>query len=328
MTEDDKYWNVDPKSGASLVDATASGNKPPLDDGGNRNVCLRASLILYSIVLLLLGCAAMYLGVWLFQNATGLIPIVGDPFIQTAILSIVVGVALSVLAVCGCFGSIRKHRRVLLCFGSTLGTFVIFVCVTLVLQFIYRNEFISGIMERMRDGLKKQYGVDTESEPENKYITELWDLVQQQIGCCGISKDDREPWAYYSRNTLWYKEIVKRGRGQKVPDSCCIPEGDIAVCTGQTNFAGPPNYRNQRYRNMTNPHLYTNDCYDLLTALLLKTFNSVLGAGYAIVLLILVIGVIIAYCLHARVGGASPDQKEEQLELAGSNQTQSMEAET
>ncbi|XP_048255387.1 multiple epidermal growth factor-like domains protein 10 [Haliotis rufescens] len=123
-------------------------------------------------------------------------------------------------------------------------------------------------------------GLDTDTRTDDKH----YDFIQNKVYV----------------NT-YNKQPQNVPRGKKVPDSCCIPDGDIAVCTGQTYFAGRPNYRNQR------------------------SFNIVNGAGSAIVLLILVIGVIISR-LDARVGGASPDQSEEQFELAGSSQTQSMEA--
>ncbi|XP_046355534.1 leukocyte surface antigen CD53-like isoform X2 [Haliotis rufescens] len=286
----------DPKSEETTLGSSPSRNNPSRDKGRS-NPCLRGILFLYNICFLVLGCAAIVWGVLSLVTESNAINIKGEfrLFLDaneldyqlhrvSIYLLVVVGVVVVPLAILGFYGSIRENKCVLAYLASR-------------------------IKSVMRDSLSELYGRDTQTIPENKLITEAWDSMQRQLGCCGISGNvsSADSWPYYSTRTLWYLQQYEEGNTvQKVPDSCCHG-GDLAVCTGQTYFPGPPNHLNphtERFKK-TNPYLYTNGCYDKLVSHTLKTYNTTIGIVSAIILLFLVFGIITAFCLRARVGGTS-----------------------
>ncbi|XP_071119773.1 tetraspanin-18-like isoform X2 [Haliotis cracherodii] len=328
--------DVDPKSRASLLGPT--GKKPlrrrrssreNSDDykakrvrrqnDGNCTMCLRGTLHCYNVCILVIGCASLGVGVWLLVTDFGarkVTPIVDNQLYEvTTYLLIAGGGAVALLAFCGCCGTIREDKCVLSFYGTTLAIVLIILGVASGLSFFFRGALASHIKSRMRDTLTEKYGIGTRTLPEHKRITEAWDSMQRQLGCCGISGNSTstDSWAFYSTNTLWYNEMQNdQGKKlQKVPDSCCR-EGDKAICTGQTYFPGPPNHLNpqkERFKK-TNPHLYTTGCYDQLMVYLL-TYSAVAGIVSAIVPIFLIFGIIISFCLCARVSGTSPDDEVE-----------------
>ncbi|XP_048256422.1 leukocyte surface antigen CD53-like isoform X3 [Haliotis rufescens] len=286
----------DPKSEETTLGSSPSRNNPSRDKGRS-NPCLRGILFLYNICFLVLGCAAIVWGVLSLVTESNAINIKGEfrLFLDaneldyqlhrvSIYLLVVVGVVVVPLAILGFYGSIRENKCVLAYYGSILILVLIILCVMAGFSFSYKTSLSDSLASRiksvMRDSLSELYGRDTQTIPENKLITEAWDSMQRQLGCCGISGNvsSADSWPYYSTRTLWYLQQYEEGNTvQKVPDSCCHG-GDLAVCTGQTYFPGPPNHLNphtERFKK-TNPYLYTN-----------------------------VFGIITAFCLRARVGGTS-----------------------
>ncbi|XP_071118986.1 leukocyte surface antigen CD53-like isoform X2 [Haliotis cracherodii] len=315
----------DPKSEETALGSSASRNNPSRDKGRS-NPCLRGILFLYNICFFVLGCAAVVWGVLSLVTESNAINIKGEfglfldaneldyqlHHVSTYLL-VVVGVVVVPLAILGFYGSIRENKCILAYYGSILILVLIILCVMAGFSFSFKTSLSDSLASRiksvMRDSLSELYGRDTQTIPENKLITEAWDSMQRQLGCCGISGNvsSADSWPYYSTRTLWYLQQYEEGNTvQKVPDSCCHG-GDLAVCTGQTYFPGPPNHLNphtERF-NKTNPYLYTNGCYDKLVSHTLKTYNTTIGIVSAIILLFLVFGIITAFCLRARVGGTS-----------------------
>ncbi|XP_046355525.2 tetraspanin-18-like isoform X1 [Haliotis rufescens] len=308
-----------PKSGASLLGRPPSRKKvvrkplcwrPPSGDNqydGCCTNCLRLSLIFYMLYLVAVGYIFLRKGVWLLITDSKTDPHLDNPIQVAAYFIIMAGVAVVLLAFCGCCGAIRQNRSVLSGFGSVLLIVSILLCVVSGIWFTYRHMLIPYFMDFMHNGLKNQYGMDTESNPENSVVTSLWDLVQQELNCCGISdnssSEQNRSWEFYTTNTQWYLEMQNDSLSQqKVPHSCCDPEGDMAVCTGQAYFPGPPNYLNSSIGNFnqTNPYLFTNDCYDLLSS-----FLFILPAFAAMGFVIAVLGIILTFCFRARVSVTS-----------------------
>ncbi|XP_067677036.1 tetraspanin-18B-like [Haliotis asinina] len=278
----------------------------------NCTMCLRGTLHCYNVCILVIGSALLGVGVWLLVTDFGArkVTLIVDNHLYevTTYFLIAGGGAVALLAFCGCCGTLRENKCVLSFYGATLLLVLIILGVASGLSFFFRGALASHIKLRMRDTLTEKYGIGTRTLPEHKRITEAWDSMQRQLGCCGISGNgtSTDSWAFYSTSTLWY--TANKGKKlQKVPESCCR-EGDKAICTGQTYFPGPPNHLNpqkERFKKI-NPYLYTTGCYDQLMVYLLR-YSAVVGIVSAIVPIVLIIGVILSFCLCARVSGTSPD---------------------
>nr|KAG5702075.1 hypothetical protein BaRGS_032324 [Batillaria attramentaria] len=231
----------------------------------------------------------------------------------TTYLLISGGGAVALLAFCGCCGTIREDKCVLSFYGTTLAIVLINLGVACGLAFIFRGTISDQIRQRMKDTLTQNYGVDIRTNVDNRRITESWDAMQRQLQCCAIAGNTTSPesWHFYSSGTEWnLKQNLKQDK-QYVPNSCCA-KGDVQLCTGLKSFNGPPLFFDShlpKYREI-NPYLYTTGCYDKLIEYL-YTYSAVVGCVAAVVPLFLVLGIVVSFCLCARVAGISSDEEVE-----------------
>ncbi|BFY99254.1 hypothetical protein BsWGS_02293 [Bradybaena similaris] len=309
MTRAEKYDVNKPlkrqRSNRSTRSTTSSARRRQNEDGCV--TCLRGTLHCYNVFILLIGCAALGIGIWLLVTDFGarkVTPIVGNQLYEvTTYLLIAGGGAVALLAFCGCCGTIREDKCVLSFYGTTLAIVLIVLGAACGLAFFFRSELAHQIQDRMKDTLSVNYGYDVRTNTENRRITEAWDAMQRQLECCGVvgNVTSFDSWMYFLSKTKW--SGVKKGPNRRVPDSCCAP-GDLNVCIGETEFQGPPRFFSGHREDMrkTNPYLYTNGCYDRLIDHL-KQYSAIVGTVAAIVPLFLVFGIVISFCLCARVSG-------------------------
>ncbi|XP_076440012.1 tetraspanin-18-like isoform X3 [Babylonia areolata] len=288
--------------------------------------CLRGTLHCYNVCILVIGCAALGVGVWLLVTdfgARNVTPIVGNDLYEvTTYLLIAGGGAVALLAFCGCCGTIREDKCVLSFYGTTLAVVLIVLGIACGIAFFFRGAISVNIQTRMKNSLTMHYGIDTRTNVENRRITESWDAMQRQLQCCGIAGNttSKYSWSFYSQGTEWQTEEDKKSyhsyRGGKsdrrrVPESCCA-KGDIQLCTGQKDFDGPPLFfdsHHPKYQEV-NPFLYTTGCYDKLIDYL-RTYTTVVGCVAAVVPIFLIFGIAVSFCLCARVAGIASDEEVE-----------------
>ncbi|KAH9515417.1 hypothetical protein Btru_014391 [Bulinus truncatus] len=303
------------RSNRSARSTTSSARRRQHEDGCV--TCLRGALHCYNVCILIIGCAALGIGIWLLVTDFGarkVTPIVGNQLYEvTTYLLIAGGGAVALLAFCGCCGTIREDKCVLSFYGTTLAIVLIVLGVACGLAFIFRSELALNIQIRMKDSLTLNYGVETRTNAENKRITDAWDAMQRQLECCGITGNvtSEEGFVFYSRSTLWSSTNIDSVSAEvqlkKVPESCCR-SGDVKICTGEAPFEGPPRFFKSHIFSKTNPYLYTNGCYDKLIDYLM-TYSAVVGVVAAIVPIFLIFGIVISFCLCSRVSGYAHDDE-------------------
>ncbi|KAL8557977.1 hypothetical protein ACOMHN_060482 [Nucella lapillus] len=276
--------------------------------------CLRGTLHCYNVCILIIGCAVLGVGVWLLVTdfgARNVTTIVGNQMYEvTTYLLIAGGGAVALLAFCGCCGTIREDKCVLSFYGTTLAIVLIVLGVACGLAVFFKGTISDHIKNRMKNTLTMHYGVDIRTNLENRRITESWDALQRQLQCCGISGNttSRNSWSYYSSSTEWNIREQKKKDRKRVPESCCA-KGDMQLCTGLKQFSGPPMFFDNhlpKYREV-NPYLYTTGCYDKLVDYL-HTYSTIVSIVAAVVPLFLILGIVVSFCLCARVAGLSDDE--------------------
>ncbi|XP_076463119.1 uncharacterized protein LOC143295352 [Babylonia areolata] len=277
--------------------------------------CLRGTLHCYNVCILVVGCAVLGVGVWLLVTdfgARNVTTIVGNQMYEvTTYLLIAGGGAVALLAFCGCCGTIREDKCVLSFYGTTLAIVLIVLGVACGLAVFFRGTISEKIKNRMKNSLTMHYGVDVRTNLENRRITESWDALQRQLQCCGIAGNatSRDSWNYFSSSTEWNIREQKKKETKRVPESCCA-KGDMQLCTGLKLFNGPPMFYDShlaKYREV-NPYLYTTGCYDKLIEYL-HTYSAVVSIVAAVVPLFLILGIVVSFCLCARVAGLSSDDE-------------------
>ncbi|XP_064604751.1 uncharacterized protein LOC135470001 [Liolophura sinensis] len=127
---------------------------------------------------------------------------------------------------------------------------------------LFKLSVIDDFQNKMKDTLVTKYGFHIDS-PENKIVTDIWNVMQRKLQCCGVSgnANSSTSWAIYKLESHWYTQFVT-GRPY-VPDTCCRPFSDDNICTGLRPIKGLPSLGPTALHNITmqdNPNINTNGC--------------------------------------------------------------------
>ncbi|KAL4235781.1 Tetraspanin-18 [Mactra antiquata] len=275
--------------------------------------CLRTAVHCYNIVILILGLGVLGIGIWLLvteYSAREVTVLVGSNLFEIGTyLMIAGGGTIALLAFCGCCGTMREDKCVLAFYGITLTFVLIALCAGSVLAFLFRSELTGNIKENISKSLAKGYGVDLRKNSQNRLITDAWDSLQRSLHCCGVygNENSSDSWSFYKSHTDWY--LLTTNRVPYVPDSCC--SGNKKICTGIETIDGPPARGPPIYaKYQKNEHLYTEGCYDKIMDHLERN-TLILGGVAACVPLLLIIGIVVVFCMCARVRHEEIDDEDD-----------------
>jgi hypothetical protein len=136
---------------------------------------LRFALIGWNVFVVLIGLAAIGVGIWqLIVNNTYEF-LTGEEYASGAILSIVAGVVATIVAVLGIIGAIALNRFLLGLFAIVITVFIILELVSGILGFVYRNEVESTVNRNARSAIEKYLN---ESDARNTI-----DTIQKDVSC-------------------------------------------------------------------------------------------------------------------------------------------------
>ncbi|KAL3867848.1 hypothetical protein ACJMK2_040694 [Sinanodonta woodiana] len=240
---------------------------------GKENCVSNAKSILqcYNVFIMILGCGALGVGIWLLvkeYNTREISAILGSQTIEIiTFLVISGGGAATILAFCGCCGTMKKEKLFLGFYGVVLTLVLVTLGVGLVLGFLFKDEISDKIKERFKVTIIKQYGIDIQRNTTNKMLTDAWDSMQQALGCCGCCVDEHESygWGIYKMHSVWLN-LDPKTPSMYVPDSCCVEGKDKSKCHGYYGkYKGPPVFGppvSTYLEHQQNDALYMEGCYD------------------------------------------------------------------
>lgn len=174
--------------------------------------CARALLIFFNFIFWLSGATILGIGIWMVVDKNIGIYFkvlqldVTDQFFKiSAYILIAFGVFVFLVGFCGCCGAIRRSK-------CLLGMYIFF------LVLIFAGELAAGIV-MIINKVKIENQIDTtlkksitEIYNESSTITEAWDIVQIQLGCCGSTGAvDYNNSKFETSNPEF-----------KIPLSCCV----------------------------------------------------------------------------------------------------------
>lgn len=276
--------------------------------------CLDSLLHILNVLLFISSGGVVAVGMWLLLkefNVNHIAEIFGNNIIQVIMYVAVGGAALALLAtMCLCCG-VRRDKFGLGFYASVLVIVVLALGTAAVLCTIFADK-LKGIEFKLqfKDRLITKYG-NTENTPmENKFFTESWDKMQQEFKCCGAdgNVNDTTSWAVYKKFSAWFKLQPDTDRIYHfVPESCCAPNSNAAVCMGSDHkLYGPPVYGPPMDRgfNTNNPNLNTDGCYTMVSGYLqqLITITALVTGGLA-GLYFLVVMLTWVFCFKRRQDG-------------------------
>lgn len=268
---------------------------------------LKMILQCYNVFILILGCGVLGVGVWLLVkefNTREMSAIMGSRLLEMITYGLIAGGgSATILAFCGCCGTMRQEKFVLGFYGVVLTLVLLMLCVGFGVSFIFRDEITEGIKEKFETTITLNYGNDIQRNSTNKLITDAWDSMQSSLGCCGAYGDvnSDKSWGLYKIQSEWLKKYKP---DVYVPESCCVEGESKVLCQGENDqYDGPPVYGppNSNYRKQKdNPALHTTGCYDKAKEYLEQHF-LIITIVTGSVPLFLLIGIVIAFYLCANV---------------------------
>ncbi|XP_031561327.1 CD151 antigen-like isoform X2 [Actinia tenebrosa] len=168
--------------------------------------CTKSSFMIQNCLVGLSGIAMIIVGVWtlyyeeqyhLLLGSTRYLIIVG--------LMIGIGGVVILVCVCGCYGTMKEHRYLLLTFMIMLSLIFIIQLSVGIVAFVHRYQIKDEIYKSTKNTMNL-YGSD-------KGVTVAFDKLHQSFKCCGDL-------SYASWNSTAWKQSEVSGNNT-VPDSCC-----------------------------------------------------------------------------------------------------------
>jgi len=215
-------------------------------------------LFIFNFVFFVTGGIILGVGIWVKVKYEHYFLFVGNQFISSPILLIIVGTIITVIAFFGCCGAIKENHCMIVTFAVLLGIIFILELAAGIAAYVLRKDLEETITKAMEDGIKNY------DNPDAIDVKRTWDAIQHDLHCCGTNSSDS-----------W---LAKYPNGT-VPDSCC-KESDHPGC-GRTPRTEAINEEGclKKFFNMSN-----------------KTAYIVGGVGVGIAF-VQVIGVLFACCL-------------------------------
>lgn len=278
---------------------------------------LKMILQCYNVVILIVGCGVLSVGIWLLVkefNTREMSAIVGSRVVEIITYGLITGGgAATLLAFCGCCGTMKQERFVLGFYGVVLMLVLVTLCAGFGVSFIFKDDLAEGIKKRFETTIIYNYGIDIQKNTTNKLITDAWDSMQQTLECCGAHGDVNgvDSWGIYKQQSQWHKLSKQSGTKVYVPDSCCADDQNSLLCQGNNDkYDGPPVYgppNNEHRTHKDNPYMYTTGCYDKAMVYLEQHF-VIVAVVTGSVPLILLIAIVIAFYLCANIKETDDDE--------------------
>jgi len=210
--------------------------------------CYKFSLVAFNIIFVIIGALVLGVGIWVkygndsFMSAFNMIPNIEAVneavpveggltglFESAALLLIIAGAVLFVIAFLGCCGAWKEIKLFLMIYAIIQAITFVGMCAGVIMFFAFPNTVNEQVEEQMVPLLREQYttGVTMDADGNVVLPTETatlgWDLIQFKLGCCAVMNASE-----YIGNTVagggaWDNTYTMSGVSMQaqVPPSCC-----------------------------------------------------------------------------------------------------------
>lgn len=239
-------------------------------EGGMK--CIKYLLFGFNLVFALSGLALIVTGGVVQGLYSQYLDFLGDQFLNTPVLLIVVGCIIFLVTFFGCCGAIKEHHCMTVTFSVLLSLIFIMELAAGIAAYMLRSELRTIIETNMERGM-----INYEAEGYLG-VTKTWNAVQHELQCCGAQeyKD-------------WKNTTYAQTNGNAVPDSCCY--SDVVGCG-----AGLLDKAVEEASKI----IYTTGCLEKFQTLIAKNIAGVGGVGVGIAF-IQFIGLIFSVCLAREI---------------------------
>lgn len=241
--------------------------------------CYKALSLIYGFFFFVMGLLLLGIGLWV-TNVKASFEAINDSLTLPALLALIIGAILLVVALVGLVGVIRENLCMLKFFLSII-IIAFIVQVTIgVLAFVYREKTVEVSTAQLKFAIKGYF--------KNEHLQESVDYIQQSFSCCGLqSPSDWDFNANYSCSN--FESPLNCG----LPISCCKEPSD--------NCLGGPSVRRRLTSSKLNTVGINNDGCSEFFLMWIENHLDATGAtamGFAI---LHILGIFFVYMFITKV---------------------------
>jgi len=235
--------------------------------------CIKFLLFGFNLIFAMTGIALIVAGGVIQGLYSQYLDFLGNTFLNTPILLVIVGVIIFAITFFGCCGAVKDNHCMIMTFAVLLALIFVIELGAGISSYVMRVKLHVIIETDMEKGLMNYNKKGSEG------VTQTWDIAQHELKCCGAQDF-----------TDWRNSTMLMAHNS-VPDSCCIT--DTEECG--KGLADP----NKPLQDVIKV-IYTNGCLNKFQEMVTKNV-AVVGALGVIIALIQIIGVVFACCLAKNI---------------------------
>jgi len=165
-------------------------------------VLIKYIVFLFNFVFFLTSVALIGIGAYIQINMTKYLDFLGNTYLNTSIILIIIGALMLIVTFFGCCGACTENPCMMYTYATMLALILLSLIGVAITVYVFRNDARDVIVTTMNTSLNN-YGDD-----EHKGVTETWDIMQNDFKCCGVNN-----------YTDWAGTTF--GKSGDVPDTCC-----------------------------------------------------------------------------------------------------------
>ncbi|KAK3730088.1 hypothetical protein RRG08_055154 [Elysia crispata] len=190
-----------------------------------RRICLRMTIVILNLPILIVGVASLAIGLWVILDDSSLFNILrdvldldilgSDILRQSSLIMVTAGAALIMLAGIGVMGALALSSCLLSFYAVVLVMLMTLESAVVVLALVFRSELENKASEGFSKRLKTMYGdsIDDDRGP----FTRIFNALQTKLSCCGW----RGPSDFAYVDHYHWNRTLDNGQTRVVPDQCC-----------------------------------------------------------------------------------------------------------
>ena len=164
-------------------------------------------VFLCNFLFFLTGCIVTAFGSYMHFKMKTYFDFVDNPYVNSSIVLIVIGILIALIAFFGCCGACTESSCLMFTFSILMTIILIAEITMVVVALVYKEDAKDFVANSLKEALNNY-------DPENKKysgVVTTWDLLQHDFTCCGVQS-----------YTDWTNTPF--GKSGNVPDSCCKVE--------------------------------------------------------------------------------------------------------
>jgi len=226
------------------------------------DVLIKYIVFLFNFVFFLTSVALIGIGAYIQIHMTKYLDFLGNTYLNTSIILIIIGALMLVVTFFGCCGACTENPCMMYTYGTMLALILLSLIGVAITVYVFRGDAREVITKAMKDSLKNY------KKEDHKGVTETWDIMQSDFKCCGV--DSYADW----------KGTPAFNATEDVPDTCCIEFTENCGKGAATST----------------DKIHTTGCFVTFEEFILSNSAAAAGVGVGVVVL-LFMGICVSCCV-------------------------------